>query len=162
MSKRGDRQELESTSGISPRHHPTTGDSSVKAESTSPTGARNKRRASGLGTVPLAMSGPAPAAASSSAGADEPSITDSPTGPPAKKSRTNTPWTPAEEQRLKNMRDAGNSWAEIAKVCLTKHEAGVVQGQKSETASQTFPSRTEGSVKKHWYKVCFILVVNGH
>jgi hypothetical protein len=38
--------------------------------------------------------------------------------PPAKKSRTNTPWTAAEEQRLKNMREAGNSWAEIAKVCL--------------------------------------------
>lgn len=55
--------------------------------------------------------------------------------PPArpKKGRTNTPWTPAEEQRLKVMRDAGNSWSEIAK---------------------TFPTRTEGSVKKHWYKVC--------
>jgi hypothetical protein len=36
--------------------------------------------------------------------------------PKAKKSRTNTPWTPAEELRLKHMRDAGNSWSEIAKV----------------------------------------------
>jgi hypothetical protein len=52
--------------------------------------------------------------------------------PPLKKGRTNTPWTPAEEQRLKAMRDQGKSWSEIAK---------------------TFPNRTEGSVKKHWYKV---------
>ncbi|ROV90106.1 hypothetical protein VMCG_09782 [Cytospora schulzeri] len=66
---------------------------------------------------------PAPVTADSSQAAAQP--------PPAKKSRTNTPWTPAEELRLKQMRDAGQSWAEIAK---------------------TFPTRTEGSVKKHWYK----------
>lgn len=36
--------------------------------------------------------------------------------PKVKKSRANTPWTPAEELRLKQMRDAGNSWSEIAKV----------------------------------------------
>ena len=47
-----------------------------------------------------------------------------PTPPPAKKSRTNTPWTPAEEHRLKQMRDAGNSWAEIAKVCRNGREKG--------------------------------------
>ncbi|KAF2481394.1 hypothetical protein BDY17DRAFT_318010 [Neohortaea acidophila] len=51
--------------------------------------------------------------------------------PVVKKGRTNTPWTPAEEQRLKTLRDAGSSWSEIAR---------------------TFPARTEGSVKKHWYK----------
>ncbi|KAI4149547.1 MAG: hypothetical protein LQ340_004577 [Diploschistes diacapsis] len=56
---------------------------------------------------------------------------ESASGPPAKKTRTNTPWTPAEEKRLKELRDAGTSWSKIA---------------------ETFPNRTEGSVKKHWYK----------
>lgn len=55
-----------------------------------------------------------------------------------KKGRTNTPWTPAEEQRLKTLREAGSSWSEIAK---------------------TFPTRTEGSVKKHWYKVRLIVII---
>ncbi|SLM35300.1 myb-like transcription factor [Lasallia pustulata] len=91
-----------------------------------------KRKAPGASTV-------AEASTSSAAGGDaegaeaqtgapaEPAVA----GPVAKKSRTNTPWSPAEEQRLKNMRDVGSSWSDIAK---------------------TFPTRTEGSVKKHWYK----------
>ena len=36
--------------------------------------------------------------------------------PAPKKNRTNTPWSPAEEQRLRIMRDANKSWGEIAKV----------------------------------------------
>lgn len=47
------------------------------------------------------------------------------------KKRVNVPWTPAEEGMLKKLRDEGRSWSEIAKV---------------------FPMRTEGSLKKHWYK----------
>jgi len=70
-------------------------------------------------------------AQSSSAAVPPPTDIDAAQEPKTKKSRTNTPWTPAEELRLKQMRDAGNSWSEIAK---------------------TFPQRTEGSVKKHWYK----------
>jgi len=75
----------------------------------------------------------AAAAAASSGGNGGPDVTgaEGVTSPPNKKSRTNTPWTPQEEQRLKQMRDAGKSWSEIAR---------------------TFPNRTEGSVKKHWYK----------
>ncbi len=55
----------------------------------------------------------APVAQPPAAGDD---VNSTPVQPPAKKSRTNTPWTPQEELRLKQMRDAGNSWAEIAKV----------------------------------------------
>ena len=47
-----------------------------------------------------------------------------PSAPPPKKGRTNTPWTPAEEQRLKTMRDQGTSWSEIAKVFI--HESWVL------------------------------------
>ena len=77
------------------------------------------------------MTPDSPEAQASSATAPSTAQAESPQEPKTKKSRTNTPWTPAEELRLKHMRDAGNSWSEIAK---------------------TFPQRTEGSVKKHWYK----------
>ncbi|KAH6713774.1 putative Myb-like transcription factor-like protein [Leptodontidium sp. MPI-SDFR-AT-0119] len=131
MSKRADRTEFDAAPGSSPSHtRPIAADNTVKSE-TSPA---RKRRASGTASASVPMSGSSSSAAAPAAvGSNEPSMTDSPMGPPpAKKSRTNTPWTPAEEQRLKTMRDAGNSWADIAK---------------------TFPARTEGSVKKHWYKL---------
>ncbi|KAL8764760.1 MAG: hypothetical protein Q9209_007891 [Squamulea sp. 1 TL-2023] len=70
-------------------------------------------------------------------------------GSATKKSRTNTPWTPAEEQRLKTMRDAGNTWSEIAKVRFLLERASF----QPDGRCKTFPNRTEGSVKKHWYKV---------
>ncbi|KAK4504543.1 hypothetical protein PRZ48_005459 [Zasmidium cellare] len=110
----------------------------------SPTNTR-KRRASELGDPSLPGSSSSNASAFTnpsgllSAGSDfsgtgldvgAPSQQTLPS-PTVKKGRTNTPWTPAEEQRLKALRDAGSSWSEIAK---------------------TFPTRTEGSVKKHWYK----------
>src|SRR5258705_13569843 len=106
MSKRGDRQELEFPSGV-PQFfaHPGAGESPAVRPEASPqqTAARNKRRAPGA--PPLAMSAPV-APASSAPGMGEPVLASSPMEPPPKKSRTNTPWTPAEELRLKNMRDA--------------------------------------------------------
>ncbi|KAJ9636388.1 hypothetical protein H2199_008063 [Coniosporium tulheliwenetii] len=74
-----------------------------------------KRRASGNAV------GPATAATSSTSYADPIGVAggtaelETPAAPPPKKGRTNTPWTPAEEQRLKTMRDAGSTWSEIAK-----------------------------------------------
>lgn len=46
------------------------------------------------------------------------------------------------------MRDAGKSWNEIAKVHHTVKEDATLAHNY-----QAFPTRTEGSVKKHWYKV---------
>lgn len=67
---------------------------------------------------PPQAAAPAPAPAQPAAPAAPAKTEDAPAAaaPPAKRSRTNTPWTPAEEHKLKNLRDAGNSWAEIAKV----------------------------------------------
>ncbi|KAL8857819.1 MAG: hypothetical protein Q9178_005575 [Gyalolechia marmorata] len=68
---------------------------------------------------------------------------EAPTQAPApKKSRTNTPWTPAEEQRLKTMRDAGNSWSEIGKVRIC---FGRVSSQTDEDLVQDVsqPNRRE-------------------
>lgn len=58
-------------------------------------------------------------------------MANAPTAPPAKKSRTNTPWTAAEEQRLKAMRDTGSSWADIAKVCNETFEKAAAIGAVS-------------------------------
>ncbi|KAF2822458.1 hypothetical protein CC86DRAFT_78982 [Ophiobolus disseminans] len=95
--------------------------------------ATRKRKSVTLNQPPETMaSSTGGAEAQASSAAPKPEDVDAPAQEPkAKKSRTNTPWTAAEELRLKQMRDAGNSWSEIAK---------------------TFPQRTEGSVKKHWYK----------
>lgn len=101
--------------------------------SSTPANAR-KRKSVSLAQPQTQMASPVTVQANPSAGAASASGAEADAAvqePKVKKSRTNTPWTPAEEQRLKQMRDAGNSWSEIAK---------------------TFPQRTEGSVKKHWYK----------
>lgn len=115
---------------------------SLPQQQQSPTNSR-KRRASELGEPPLPGSSSSNASVFANpqgfvAGTGELDVGLGPSpsqnqlpSPVAKKGRTNTPWTPAEEQRLKTLRDAGSSWSEIAK---------------------TFPTRTEGSVKKHWYK----------
>jgi len=68
---------------------------------------------------PLSSSMPPPMSNSMGMGAPLTQSTSAPSPmsqPIVKKSRVNTPWTPAEEQRLKVMRDNGDSWALIAKV----------------------------------------------
>jgi len=98
-----------------------------------PSPTSRKRKSVTLGQSQEQMAGTADSAEAQASSAVLPPTADVDAAqePKTKKSRTNTPWTPAEELRLKQMRDAGNSWSEIAK---------------------TFPQRTEGSVKKHWYK----------
>lgn len=91
-------------------------------------------------------------------GIDDPGAIPTVESTPKKKGRTNTPWTAEEEQRLKTMRDAGRSWSEIAKVrargfSFYRLKLWVADLGFFFYLSQTFPTRTEGSVKKHWYKV---------
>jgi hypothetical protein len=111
MSKRIDNHKLD---------QPTTSHSFIGAEGSkqdllSATNPRNKRRVPPpMATVNITSAGPSNMA--------EQDMSSSQMQPPAKKSRTNTPWTAAEEQRLKSMREAGNSWADIAKVDSKAHK----------------------------------------
>ncbi|KAI1435095.1 hypothetical protein GGR50DRAFT_694431 [Xylaria sp. CBS 124048] len=108
---------------------PTPTPATIAAPPTTASGTMPSTPAAAATPIPVPSGAQQASAAAQSPGSDGP---DTPSqNPPVKKSRTNTPWTPAEELRLKQMRDAGSSWSEIAK---------------------TFPTRTEGSVKKHWYK----------
>ncbi|TVY46261.1 hypothetical protein LOCC1_G004160 [Lachnellula occidentalis] len=160
MSKRSERADLNIPFGIPSsshthhHHHPSLAGASVKLENSPSSGARNKRGAPGPGPANLlAMSGPSGNQPLAPGGHEAPSMNSPSMGPPAKKSRTNTPWTPAEEQRLRTMRDAGNSWADIAKVRYNpSYRVGSHKYRKLSAKWQTFPQRTEGSVKKHWYK----------
>jgi len=96
---------------------------------TSPSNPRKRRLSAQSSANPAAPTSGSTAAPVASASSTDPatSVTTGPAepeaappAPPVKKGRTNTPWTPAEEQRLKQMRDAGNSWSEIAKVTVLK------------------------------------------
>lgn len=131
-----------------------------------PTTTNSRKRRSSLqsGSTSTMAGGPVPTTAGDGGevGRDPGAGTSVPEHTPKKKGRTNTPWTAEEEQRLKTMRDAGRSWGEIAKVCLStgrnergKREPSLTQFCRVPFAFllQTFPNRTEGSVKKHWYKV---------
>lgn len=124
MSKRTDRPKLDPSSQPAPS---TVSEISSNLETLQPSSPRQKRRVSGpTSSSPIAqVAGPSSSMAASSS-MPEPESSSASMQPPVKKSRTNTPWTAAEEQRLKNMREAGNSWADIAKVrdvqaCMLKH-----------------------------------------
>lgn len=111
------------------RPAPATAPSPATAQSGTPAGAASQAHQPGQNiSAPQAAAAAATAASGGSGIAPPPPTAQSQAPaqdanaaggqpPPAKKSRTNTPWTPQEELRLKQMRDAGNSWAEIAKVC---------------------------------------------
>ena len=93
--------------------HPNLAPSPI--QTTSPTS--NKKRKMNIG-VPTQSPVISAAALGDSGGSSAavPAAGEGSLQPPTKKSRTNTPWTPAEEMKLKTLRDAGSSWSDIAKV----------------------------------------------
>ncbi|KAF1850914.1 uncharacterized protein K460DRAFT_328285 [Cucurbitaria berberidis CBS 394.84] len=64
--------------------------------------------------------------------------------PKAKSPRTNTPWTPAEEERLRRMRDNGDSWSKILKTYPNR--TGESRVTRSSTRSD--PSLAESAPSK--------------
>jgi hypothetical protein len=86
------------------------------AQPTSPGNSRKRKSVSLAQDQMVNAATPAGATSAGTTAAQSASAEAPAPEPKAKKSRTNTPWTPAEELRLKQMRDAGNSWSEIAKV----------------------------------------------
>ncbi len=89
-----------------------------QSQASSPPSTSRKRKAPGTAPVTgiTAMSSTGLGDPNATGQEGEEAAETSPQIQAPKKSRTNTPWTPIEEQRLKIMRDAGNSWGEIAKV----------------------------------------------
>jgi hypothetical protein len=86
--------------------------SAMSATSSTPANPR-KRRASNNAGSPSAALTSAPGFAEASMTTAPPLTPDTAT---KKKGRTNTPWTPEEEQKLQQMRGENKGWSEIAKV----------------------------------------------
>ncbi len=144
-TRRGGPQQMPTTSGPLPPHQPLFShmpqmsynphhDHLLLAPQPPPTSPpTRKRKQPGMASMPGLQSMP-PSGLGDPGGLGE---SMEPLGEPMppvsapKKSRTNTPWTPAEEQRLKMMRDAQNSWGEIAKVrTLTQKRRYILIGRR--------------------------------
>lgn len=92
----------------------TSAQATTLASSTNPRKRRASDNASSPQRGPTSASLTNEASAASSSG---PAIT--PETATKKKGRTNTPWTPEEEQKLQQMRGENKGWSEIAKVIRT-------------------------------------------
>ena len=115
----GNQNELNSPPANSPAGQQSSTPSIARAPpSTSPSASKKRKNMSSSAPAPSQDPGPSPLAFGDPGGPSQASegAAESASAPPAKKTRTNTPWTPAEEKRLKELRDAGTSWSEIAKV----------------------------------------------